>query len=518
MPRKLTKPEIVITVSPSWSRIDGPKDYVDAVMHAGLRFESKEAKDTDAYREGRTDGKAPLYVEDDPSRFPSGALDTVSSLFTASGAQVTVLDKRRRIEDYVDAKDAEGYFPDGVEPYPWQAASVRAVLNSGGRCCLRLPTNAGKTYVAAALARMFYDQCGWHTLLITSKRNLAIQTRDVFSKSIPDTRIGLFADGEKTIAPIVVACANSLFDRGKKSRHVLGYPVLIVDEAHHLGADGWYALALESKAQARIGMSGTLIVGDGLRDARVTAATGPIVYEATAREMVQAGKSSKCKIVMVKAAAASSPDLAYARKARADKYTLRVVERKYYPVWRVVNEKGIITSLPHNRAVVDAAAWIAGHGRRVLIIVRALKQVELLSRLLTKAKLTYAVVVGAKSTEERAAAKRAFLERRVQVILSSTVMDEGEDIVGINGIVLGESVKSIVPVLQRIGRGQRKDLPDVWIVDIVSQAAPVFQKHGDARQGHYVREGHEVAILDEWIPGHEHLLPFLRWREVGFEG
>lgn len=506
--------EILITIKHAWAQVRGPVELIESTLDQTLRYESKDVKKTQAYKQKRVDGFVPMYEDDKHGfKFPAGLLVQYTDFLRAQRIPHKVQDATPKIADMVDPAAFDKRVMKGIDLFPWQYDGCMAMIKHqrGG---LSMTTDSGKTFMSALAARFFYDQANLRTLLITSRMKLTYDTQATFVKCMPHIKVGLFVDGHRRMGPVVVGCVDSLRDTSSRDiRTLLDYECLMVDECHHLAAEGWFNFVMQSRALLRIGMSGTIKIGDAYGNARITGATGPVCYTVSAQQMTAVGKSSKVKVVMVCAKEASTPDLVVRVNSRPDWKTNRIVQKKQYPNWKISNEKAIIRSEEHNRALVESAAWFVREGRRTLIVVRRMEQIDLICKFLSRKGLKHAVVKGEHDVNRRRATIKAFFDRKIQVLVASTVLDEGENVYGINAMVLGESVKSIVPVIQRPGRSKRKDLEDVWIADHVSQAAPIFQHHGDVRAQHYDTEGFQVLILEEWKPGHAHMLPFKRWKE-----
>jgi len=154
---------------------------------------------------------------------------------------------------------------------PYQQAALRAWEHNHHHGILILPTGSGKTHVAmAAIAR-----AGRSTLILVPTRLLVGQWRQMLRRWYQGS-IGVFGDGERTLAPITVATFASAW------RHMareLGarFDLLIVDEAHHLGSAGRQELLLMCAAPWRLGLTATPPVGEAAD--RLVTALGPIRFE-----------------------------------------------------------------------------------------------------------------------------------------------------------------------------------------------------------------------------------------------
>jgi superfamily II DNA or RNA helicase len=221
---------------------------------------------------------------------------------------------------------------------------------------------------------------------------------------------------------------------------------------------------------------------------------------------------------MVMSEDASGPEL---RKVPVISSSKRNGARKKFvaPDYRTAYRKAIVDSSHHNRTVVAATKWMLQRKRKVLVLCRLKDHFVRLSEMLQEEGIEHAALWGDTDTADREDAKLSFKHGVVNCILATTIFDEGEDLSGVGGLVLGEGVKAITTTLQRIGRGMRRDTEDVWVVDIVPTSHRTLTEHALQRCVDYEDAGYEVVVLEEWpvrslrkLPND--LLPFETWDAV----
>ncbi|MFZ5479346.1 MAG: DEAD/DEAH box helicase [Myxococcota bacterium] len=159
---------------------------------------------------------------------------------------------------------------------PYQEAAVLAWEVAGRRGRVVLPTGAGKTRTAiAAIARS-----GLEAIVLAPTRVLVEQWRAAFAQA-GCSDVGVFADGERRPAPIVVAT----YAAARRHMEWLGdrFRLLVVDEVHHFGAGGDEPLEMTT-APSRLGLTATPSE-DPERDRRLDELVGPVVYRATVEEL-----------------------------------------------------------------------------------------------------------------------------------------------------------------------------------------------------------------------------------------
>jgi superfamily II DNA or RNA helicase len=132
----------------------------------------------------------------------------------------------------------------------YQEAAVARWVAAGARGVVALPTGAGKTLVAlAAIARL-----GVAALCLVPTRVLLDQWARALAASTPGP-IGRLGDGDHVVAPITVATYASALTWAPRIGDRFG--LVVVDEAHHVGA--WCPSELFELlvAPARLGLTAT---------------------------------------------------------------------------------------------------------------------------------------------------------------------------------------------------------------------------------------------------------------------
>lgn len=472
-----------------------------------------------AFQQKRWDGYVKFF---DGARFGAGFTSRVKKHLEQQGLEVRVTAKGGGA---VEADDFDASYLHGITMWDHQVAAVLTMFRHG-RGVLREPTGSGKTAMMAAAARYVWERKGWRSLVIVPKKGLAVQTRMAFEQFYNgEVSVGIAGDGQREEGPITIATAQTLINykdhhvkmKGKPRRKIKGDPwlreliestdVLFLDECHRASSTTWQDIADVCPAKRRYGLSGTPITDDVLEDVKLEQQCGPIIHETEAVDLIEDGLTAEPKIVMVMSDNASGPVLpkTFDRHARA-------ISLDYRSAYKA----GIAENDHHNRTIIAAARWMMARKRKVLILCRLKAHFVRLAELLSDYRVDFAALWGATKTAEREAAKTAFREGEINCILATTIFDEGEDLGGVGGVVLGEGVKAITTNLQRIGRGMRNDTEDVWVVDIVPTCHKTLQEHAAQRAEDYEEAGYTVAILEEWPRGRlrdlpNNLLPFETW-------
>ena len=479
------------------------------------------------FKQGRWDGRVCLA---DGNRFPSGFAARVRRHLALQGIKARVV---ARGSGPVDQTFLTPDYLHGITLRDYQLEAVRTMLRVP-RGALKEPTGSGKTAMIAAAARLFWEEKGWRTLVVVPRKGLAGQTRKALMRFYNgEVKVGIAGDGHRLPGAVVVGTAQTLahFEphvvkaKGKKARKVPADPwlvdliaktnVLVLDECHRAKSDQWQRIAQACPAVRRYGLSGTPLREVEFNDIKLESQTGPLVHETLASALIERKLSARPKIVVVAADRASGRVQKEVRVDRHGRTSMRD------PEYRAVYNQAFVESDRHNNAVLASIKWLHDRKRRILVLCRLKAHFVRLAEGLQDIGVEAACLWGNTQTEERDEAKAQFAAGEFRCILATTIFDEGEDVGGIDAIVLAEGVSTNTSALQRIGRGMRPDSEDVWVVDFAPLGSKVLTEHAAKRAEIYEGEGYEVVVLEEW-PARvssdsppKDLLPFERWPSAG---
>lgn len=491
------------------------------ILRACLSFQHPGARFSKAFRQGRWDGNVLLA---NGHEFPVGLLSRVRAELKSRGIRVKV---RGPDVSPVDAPGFDENYLDGVTLRDYQMEVVRKLLDSP-RGAFKLPTGSGKTAMIAAAARLFWEHRKWKTLIVVPRKGLATQTRASLRRFYRDEiRVGIASEGVRKPGVVTVATAQTLahfeeWTRRKKRRIIRmeadewlrelieGVNVLFLDECHRTKSDQWQRVSSCCPAARRYGLSGTPLRDQEFQDVKLEAQVGPLVHSVEATALIERKVLAKPKIVMVMSDHASD---------RVEKvlHVERGRQSWRNPVYRDAYRTAIVEGERHNRAVIASVKWLHDRGRRVLVLCRMREHFVKLAESLQDVGIEAECLWGATRTSDREDAKIRFGDGDVRCILATTIFDEGEDVGGIDAIVMAEGISANTSALQRIGRGMRAGKPDVWVVDFVPTGSATLREHAARRADVYEQEGYEVVVLEEWPrklnegKPPKDLLPFATW-------
>lgn len=509
-------------------RIEGPQAKLRDTIRppAGylrdcLRFQHPARFFNQAFKDKRWDGYVSMF---NGAKFPSGFANRVRRHLEEQGVDVRVVAHRGAPVD--PSRLSESYLH-GITLWPHQLEAIHAILKNS-RGILKEPTGSGKTAIMAAAARYFFEEKGWRSLVIVPKKGLARQTADAFRRFYDDdVEVGVVGDGLREEGPVTIATAQTMVHFADRKQNVRGarrpkeipgdpwlidllasIDVVFFDECHRTSSTSWQKIAEACPASRRYGLSGTPLTDEELDDLRLEGATGELIHETDATDLIEVGLSARPKIAMVMSDNASGPALPRVPNA------LGVMVPCDY---RTAYKMGVVSNDAHNKAVVRAARWMIERGRKVLVLCRLKEHFIRLAEIMQDEGLRFAALWGQSDTDERVEAKNDFARGDIDCILATTIFDEGEDISGVGGVVMAEGVQAITTNLQRIGRAMRKDTEDAWIVDFVPMCHRTLMEHALRRCVDYENAGYEVRVIEEWsarrfsgrLP--DELLPFEVW-------
>ena len=204
------------------------------------------------------------FLESDPR---SGALRAPAFRYAALK---DVLDGRDDVYD-----DRVGSWPalslaTTYELREYQRDALDAWVAADGRGVIELPTGAGKTVVA--IAAMVSQ--GLPTLVVVPTIDLLNQWRRELEAEF-DVEIGQFGGGRQEQKPITVSTYDSAYLRADDVGGDFG--LVVFDEVHHLGGEGYRDIARFLVAPARMGLTATFERPDGAHEV-VEDVVGPRVF------------------------------------------------------------------------------------------------------------------------------------------------------------------------------------------------------------------------------------------------
>ena len=152
----------------------------------------------------------------------------------------------------------------------YQADALAAWQNSDSRGVLELPTGSGKTVIGLAAI----ESLGTPTLVVVPTIDLLDQWSEELEDSF-DVPIGRLGGGTQQIEAITVSTYDSAYLRADELGDRFG--LVVFDEVHHLGGEGYRDIARLLAAPARLGLTATFERPDGAEET-IAELIGDVVY------------------------------------------------------------------------------------------------------------------------------------------------------------------------------------------------------------------------------------------------
>jgi superfamily II DNA or RNA helicase len=141
----------------------------------------------------------------------------------------------------------------------YQQEALDAWQDAGERGVVELPTGSGKTVIGIAAA----VACATPTLIVAPTIDLVEQWRGELAAEF-DRPIGQLGGDRQEIEAVTVATYDSAYLRAEELGNRFG--LVVFDEVHHLGGEGYRDIARLLVAPARLGMTATFERPDGAHE------------------------------------------------------------------------------------------------------------------------------------------------------------------------------------------------------------------------------------------------------------
>jgi len=367
----------------------------------------------------------------------------------------------------------------------YQINSVKAWINDVnivGSGIIKAPTGSGKSVIAilASLemlknkpnSRIVYAVNS--TVLLKQFQNFA--KREDLPFVLVSGEIDELKKGQKS--DFIALSISYYYSQKKRNQHeklkelVKNADLVIIDEAHHTPANMVKSLLLDSPNSIRLGLSATPIREDG-RDLEIQGLLGRISYNIEYQELVQkhylvpieylqfTPKISRKIYDKLKAIEQS-----YAEEPFAKLYSaiLRLFENSPYTNQQIIGKIKELNKFP------------------ALVIVRRISMAKRISELLNQEGINADWVSSKTPLEKRIEKIDALKSGKLQILVSTSLADEGLDIPELRLVVLLSQGKSRVKLIQRIGRVMRpaKNKEKGYVLDIAYNY-DIFQRQSQKR-------------------------------------
>lgn len=434
--------KVVLDVQVIYTYVKSDDESVHNMIDEILAVKVPWAKWSKSYKMGLWDGYKRFY-DILRKRFLTGLLQYVVTELMERGVDVEVNGSDKFFWNH--QIDLDSIQLNGIDDERWrktQLPVLKRVL-SCKRASVKMGTGSGKTEVIAGVLKALSDK---RALVLVHRVELLQQARERLMLRLGED-VGVIGAGEVDISKrIVVGMVQSVWS--KKPRLIgwlrSGVDVLLIDECHHCSSTTWANVAMSCGAEWRYGFSGTPLLRNDERDMLLVGLTGEVIFGVTVDDLVAMGYAAKpvANIVVLPFQYKGKWNKVFDEVYGKDSKVVDVLKFILNEEVKVKGKRGIVIFVERIR-----------HGKRILDELKS-------------AGFDAVFVHGGRSDEERIEVVEGMRERKYEVVIATTIFDEGIDVSGIGGIVFWCSTKSVARVMQRIGRGVRveegKGEVNVW--------------------------------------------------------
>jgi superfamily II DNA or RNA helicase len=461
-----------ITAGAVWARLDAPSDVL-AAARAALAVLDPDAAHKRAFQSGRWDGQVQFM------RRPGN--DFLAGLTWRVAAAVTMAGYERPKIGWPSVREHPPLSGPlrGIEWRPYQVAAVDKALRAR-RMAMQCPTRSGKTEMGIEFVR----RVGGRALWVTHTRELLRQTPERFRDRL-GVECGVVGGATRTDGPVVVGMVQTLIKLvNKEPQFFEQFDVLVMDEAHHAGADTWQDVARAcARASHRLGLSGTMSTGNRVTDLRIEGALGPTHVVSTTVELADMGFVARPRVVLVSVSPPSYPAYEEVREAvcpnwRDDPQGL--LSRLGGALFRESYRRGITENEERNWRIIHIATGHADAGDKFLVLCNRVPHAQRLHADIERRTSSPVWVLdgGALDDERRRTLAKFKAVGGGAVLVCTPFFREGVDLPQIDAGMLAGGGESSIAVLQGLGRmlTVRPDKPEVLIYDFTDGRDETHEK------------------------------------------
>ncbi len=459
--------EVVVHLLESYSSIDRQlPPAILAGIESELSYFIKGAQYSQAYQEGRWDGKKKLFSTV-TRKFPTGLISRVIKFLKKEGYIVEVLDHRAKP---LKVFDVPFDFKHTIRPFQLETVA-KAIEASRG--LIHVATGLGKTLTALKIAQ----ELGTRSLFIVNTKEALEDTAAAADEYFGKKYVGVYGGSHKRSGIMLdiatAATAYSWFKRNPDRLIKEGYNCLFLDEVHRVGSDSWYTIALNINAFYKFGLTGTPYRTDNA-EILLQAATGKTLVSFDTKFGQKEGFLVDSKVYFVRI---DEPKTLLARLNKDEVYQYGIVENEH-----------------RNKAVVSIVKKHLNQTK--LIVVEKIEHGELLLEEVKKVDPTAVFVSG--SSKNRTQIKADFCDGTLKTVIATRIYNESANIPILEVVINAAGFKSGNQVIQRIGRALRPHIGKVGAVvyDFYDTFNNMLLSHAESRTGTIKKEGHSLEYLD----------------------
>ena len=461
-----------------------PKNVLKEI-HESCSYKIDGAEFSELYKKGQWDGYKRLFNKNNGT-FPMGLWQRIKGILDENNIEYNISSDEQKVSSEFFL------YTDNIETRDYQEEAKRKALEAK-RCILQVATGGGKTIIAT----LIMADLGVQTLFMVHTKDLLYQAKDSF-EDVLGIEIGQIGDGVVDIKPITVATIQTISralgktvvyeedsvkekevkmnkDTVAEIKKCLDNTKLVIwDEVHRIACDMAYGVnnAIRN-APYRIGLSASPWRDDNA-DIMIEASMGHVAYRVSASDLIDRGYLVQPVIKMINIPSSKIID----NRSFDQIYKQEIVE----------NEK-------RNNIIVDQVEKFMEMGVPTLILVKHIRHGRILQKLIKERFGDVDFLSGKDYADVRVRVINQMREGDIDLLIASTIADEGLDIKRLSAVILAGGGKSSTRALQRIGRVLRpyEGKKVAYVVDFNDQSK-YLKDHSEKRKKIYKTERNFILL------------------------
>ena len=426
------------------------------------------------------------YIINKQNEFPIGLLTSFKEFAEEYNFIYDIEDKRINNFSFTELDISKKLEELKLIPRDYQLNAVdQCVKNDRG--IIRAATGAGKSLITALIAAKFNEP----TIIYVISLDLLGQFYKLFCEIFGEDQVGYIGNGicnpKRITISTIWSIARSLdlkgkvisddefsddkekFDESKKEKiHkcLKEAKVHLLDECHVSACNTIATIYKAINPYKLYGLSGTPWRDDG-SDILIEGILGRKIIDITAGELIKKNVLVQPLIKFIKV-----PPI----------YTQSSNYQSIYKDYIVENNV-------RNNLIINNCKKLVDKKYQVLILFKNIPHGKALEELAIENNLNYAFLSGTDKLERREEVKEKLLNKELDVLIASTIIDIGVDIKTLSALILAGGGKSSIKALQRIGRVIRSapDKKQAAIIDFKDDIR-YLNNHSKIRQEIYESE------------------------------
>lgn len=345
--------------------------------------------------------------------------------------------------NYLNIKNIGSY---ELRPYQINAIHNAYWFKSG---IMRIPTGGGKTLIACGIMKYIGKK---KNLVIIHGKDLIEQTYEKYKEYLKNENIfiGKYTAEGYIEGNICISSVDTLYSRRNLlEKFISEFELILLDECHHSSSKNWMKVLIHSKTPLIFGMSGTPYRYNDVNDFCLESIAGGMIYDLPINQMQVLGHLSKAILFWI------------------DTSDCQVDFKSFNSYdWASVKKHCIIENDKRTNKIVQVIKNLLDIKGGVLVLVgNSIEFGEIIQKKCIEEGILSVFISGKDSIAYRKTIFDKLRNNQLQIVISTTITDEGMDFPELGGIVLAYGGKSFVKLIQRIGRGLRPKEAPVVVID-----------------------------------------------------